>query len=156
MKIQINTEKCTGCGSCVETCPSRAISLMNGTATVEGALCTQCEACIDVCPTGAIAVVVDTSMVVQPPRVISNGAEARSILTKPQPWLASALVFAGQTILPRLADALVLAVEHKLTQSTTKDVVPTSPAPRNLATRGRGQRRRARRRGGRIGNRNYR
>jgi len=155
MEIKVNTDKCTGCGGCVEVCPSRAISLMNGTVTVDGALCTQCEACIDACPTGAIAAMVDTSMVVQLPAVISNGAKTSPILTRPQPWLASALIFAGQTILPRLADALVLAVEHRLTQSTTKDVSPISPAPRGFAARGRGQRRRARRRGKRIGNRNY-
>jgi hypothetical protein len=39
----------------------------------------------------------------------------------PQPWLASALVFAGQTILSGLADVLIGALEHRLTQP--------SPAP---------------------------
>ena len=155
MEIRIDKERCNGCGSCVEACPTGAMSLMNGAAVIDYALCAQCEACIDVCPSGAITALVDTSMVVQQPAAMSNVTKARPILTRPQPWLSSALVFAGQTILPRLVDVLITAVEHKLAQPTMQNVSSTSIPPRRLAGRGRGQRRRARRRGGHIGNRNY-
>ena len=44
---------CVGCGTCVDVCPVRAISLNNGSARI-GEQCKGCGRCVDVCPTGAI------------------------------------------------------------------------------------------------------
>ena len=148
MKIQINEARCSGCGGCVETCPEGALSLSNSVAKIDHTLCSQCQACIDVCPADAITAMPDASMVIQQPTAISNISEARPIVTRPQPWLASALVFAGQTILPRLADVLIGALEHRLTQPTTA-VRMASTSSHRLTAQGRGMQRQVRYRGGR-------
>ena len=45
--------KCTACGTCVEWCPTDAIS-MKGKASVDGAKCIGCGECLAVCPAGAV------------------------------------------------------------------------------------------------------
>jgi ferredoxin len=53
MQFKVTIEKCTGCGTCTDVCPTEAIRIENGKAeiTVE---CTDCGACTRVCPEGAI------------------------------------------------------------------------------------------------------
>ncbi len=55
MSIQIDHEKCTGCGACVEACPYGAISLENGVAKV-GDACVLCGICVENCEAGAILI----------------------------------------------------------------------------------------------------
>ncbi len=58
---QIDQALCTGCGKCVETCPTGAlgqITLPDGqvkAALVRPDLCTYCTLCEDLCPVDAIA-----------------------------------------------------------------------------------------------------
>jgi electron transfer flavoprotein alpha subunit len=66
-ELIIDAETCTGCESCVSTCPFGALSMKDGVAAVDEK-CTFCGACVDVCPVGAItlqkdekAVTIDTS-----------------------------------------------------------------------------------------------
>lgn len=47
-------ENCVGCGSCVDSCPVEAISLVEETAVIDKELCIECESCFDVCPFDAI------------------------------------------------------------------------------------------------------
>jgi ferredoxin len=56
MVAVINVNECVGCGTCVDECPSEAISL-NGDniAVVDANECLDCGACVDVCPTSAIS-----------------------------------------------------------------------------------------------------
>jgi len=42
--IYVDEERCTGCGLCVEACPTGAIRLVDGVAQVEQGLCRECEA----------------------------------------------------------------------------------------------------------------
>jgi NAD-dependent dihydropyrimidine dehydrogenase PreA subunit len=49
----VNTDKCTGCGTCVQDCPVGAIRLKKKKALIDGT-CTQCKACSHVCPEEAI------------------------------------------------------------------------------------------------------
>jgi len=52
----INEEICTGCGKCVEACPSGALDLVEGhAAIVRPELCSYCGDCEELCPKGAIA-----------------------------------------------------------------------------------------------------
>ena len=54
MPIKIDKEKCTGCGTCVETCPNEAIELKDNIADVDPEKCVECGVCVDNCPAGAI------------------------------------------------------------------------------------------------------
>ncbi|HOF61989.1 MAG TPA: 4Fe-4S binding protein [Candidatus Latescibacteria bacterium] len=54
MPAVVNKEECTGCGSCVEVCPSEAITMDDDVAVVNPEECTDCGACVDECPSEAI------------------------------------------------------------------------------------------------------
>ena len=56
MAVQIDQEKCTGCGLCVNVCPVQAISLENDKAKVDKGTCTECGQCVDECPNKAISI----------------------------------------------------------------------------------------------------
>ena len=59
----IDEELCTGCGMCVEICPSRTLSMRNGKAAVTGLNSLNCGHCMAICPAGAITVgAIDDSM----------------------------------------------------------------------------------------------
>ena len=53
MSIIIDDELCTGCGSCVASCPFGGIELIENVAVITGD-CTLCGACVDACPVEAI------------------------------------------------------------------------------------------------------
>ena len=48
------TDECTACGSCLEVCPSEAISPGDDKYTIDPELCIDCGSCVDECPVGAI------------------------------------------------------------------------------------------------------
>jgi ferredoxin len=47
-----NEDACIMCGTCIEVCPTAAISV-NGSVATKVELCIRCCACIKNCPTGA-------------------------------------------------------------------------------------------------------
>ncbi|WP_294505695.1 4Fe-4S binding protein [uncultured Victivallis sp.] len=56
--IEIDTEKCNGCGKCIPNCPEGALQLIDGKARlVSDLFCDGLGACIGECPLGAIRVV---------------------------------------------------------------------------------------------------
>ena len=52
--MYVDETRCTGCGECVEVCPTDAIRLERGMAVIDQAECTECEVCLGACPEGAI------------------------------------------------------------------------------------------------------
>lgn len=59
----VDPDKCTGCGLCLEVCPSDTLSLINGIAVVTGKNSLSCGHCMAVCPADAIEVkALDTEM----------------------------------------------------------------------------------------------
>lgn len=51
----IDHERCSGCGQCVDACPTGALQLVDGLAGLaEPELCAYCADCEDLCPEGAI------------------------------------------------------------------------------------------------------
>jgi len=111
-------DKCTGCGLCIETCPNGALQLANGIAILAQAACTQCQVCVDACPEGAISAV-EMPIVATGPYAVQSVHESKDMVTNPvpidsKPWLLSALAFAGQEILPRLAEVLIGVLDRRL------------------------------------------
>lgn len=58
-KLEMEVEKCIGCGACANACPARLIIIEDSdgyrSLSFELARCTYCARCRDVCPTGALA-----------------------------------------------------------------------------------------------------
>jgi uncharacterized protein (DUF362 family)/NAD-dependent dihydropyrimidine dehydrogenase PreA subunit len=48
------TERCTGCGLCIENCPVQTISWASGKAKIDLSDCIRCYCCHEVCPEQAI------------------------------------------------------------------------------------------------------
>lgn len=56
--IQIDEDKCNGCGECILTCAEGALEIVDGKAKLVGELlCDGLGACLGECPTGALTVV---------------------------------------------------------------------------------------------------
>jgi NAD-dependent dihydropyrimidine dehydrogenase PreA subunit len=54
---EVNSEKCTGCGECVEICPVEVYEIQNKkSVAVNEEECVGCESCIEVCEQEAITV----------------------------------------------------------------------------------------------------
>ncbi len=123
--IQIRVEYCDGCGACVEICPSGALYLVDGKATVDEAQCRECELCVSTCPREAIVVVGERVREAEPlrlpavqpePMAVRVGTESASLLVRSRllPLVGAALVWAGREIVPRLADYLVSGLDRRI------------------------------------------
>lgn len=55
MPAKIDAETCTGCESCLESCPSEAITMEDGKAVINADNCVDCAVCCDECPVEAIS-----------------------------------------------------------------------------------------------------
>lgn len=55
MALLVDLEKCTGCGSCVDACPSEALSMEDEKVKVDQDACIDCGACLDECPVEALS-----------------------------------------------------------------------------------------------------
>jgi ferredoxin len=55
--LELNIEKCTGCGMCTQVCPHNVLSINNGKALiVDKDSCMECGACAGNCPFMALNV----------------------------------------------------------------------------------------------------
>ncbi|MDR1847863.1 MAG: 4Fe-4S dicluster domain-containing protein [Bacteroidales bacterium] len=57
--LNIDSQRCIGCSHCVKNCPTEAIRVRGGKATIYGNRCIDCGECYKVCPSGAIYVAQD-------------------------------------------------------------------------------------------------
>ncbi len=55
--VQVDSDKCTGCGECVDICPVEVYELEGGkSAPVNPEECLGCESCVEVCETRAVSI----------------------------------------------------------------------------------------------------
>ncbi len=55
--LSLETEKCYGCGMCMEVCPHGVLARDNGKIRIEDRdACMECGACVRNCPAGALYV----------------------------------------------------------------------------------------------------
>ena len=55
MRLEVDAQRCSGCGSCIEMCPVDSIAVREGIAEVDHDYCALCGACMSVCPDEALA-----------------------------------------------------------------------------------------------------
>ncbi len=56
-QVEVDEEKCAGCGECAEICPVDVYEIDNEkSVVVNGELCLGCESCVEVCEDEAIIV----------------------------------------------------------------------------------------------------
>ena len=147
--VYVNEALCTGCGECVDVCPSGAIHLMNGVAQIESRLCQECLVCLSACRSGAILVQepneAKKSITVRPPAPVSKPVSSGS---KVWPMIGAVFAFVGQEIAPRAIRALLDAWDRRQARSdivSSPVVDVTGRMGNNLRSGGH----RMRRRGGR-------
>ncbi len=137
--MTIELDRCDGCGACVEVCPEGAISLVNGVARIDSGSCTECEACVQACPSGAIRVARPIAVREEPAAAVAERPRPRTLAT----LVGATLSFIGSQLLPRAADAIVNALDRRLSKKPADESREAAPT-----TEKRGGRRQ-RRRGGR-------
>ncbi len=55
--VLVDSDKCTGCGECVDICPVEVYELENGkSAPINPEECLGCESCVEVCETCAVSI----------------------------------------------------------------------------------------------------
>jgi len=135
--VYIDSERCTGCGACVEVCPPGAIRLVEDItgrcAEVDRAICQECQACLEVCPEEAIRVeaepAIEGELVAAEPRA----GQVNVGLQEPRParptlralaWLGPALAYVGREIVPRVAASLLDAWDRRASGPTSTLGVP--------------------------------
>lgn len=119
--MQIDLEKCTGCGECLDTCSVEALSLIQGKAAIDVDTCLSCGACVQVCPAGAIT----TVKLPAPARTVAiqpvKPQTARPVLVARREsrlaWAKPALSFIGREIVPRLTNTLIALLDRRLSTS---------------------------------------
>jgi Fe-S-cluster-containing hydrogenase component 2 len=55
MPVQVDLEKCTGCGTCADVCPVEAIEVEEDKSKVNEEECVECGTCVEECPEGALS-----------------------------------------------------------------------------------------------------
>ncbi len=55
MPAKVDAEKCTGCESCIDACPSEAVKMEEDKAAIDADTCVDCGVCVDECPVEAIS-----------------------------------------------------------------------------------------------------
>lgn len=123
--ICVQTEKCAGCGVCIEACPVETIRLMGSVATIDQERCTECQACVATCPEGAIQVVSEPAWlpVVPPqPEVIQIKPHPAQSLVQPKmvPALGAIVSLVGREIVPRLGPYLLDILARRLSRPGTR------------------------------------
>jgi len=158
--VFIDETRCTGCGLCMDVCPTGAIRLVNGIARISQSLCQECEICLSTCPTSAILSMTEPAdgdkpvpigpptRALVPPRSVplQQTTPIRRFSAGVLPYLGNALDFVGREVIPRLTTLWESRAQQPPPEATS---VTATRIPDRSNYGGRGGRRRARHRQGR-------
>ncbi|RLC63913.1 MAG: hypothetical protein DRI48_08040 [Chloroflexi bacterium] len=118
----IDVTRCTGCGACVEVCPTGAITLADAQAHVNEETCTGCGACANVCPVDAIQPIVQGELIPAPERPLPTVPQAGPLAKT----AGATIVATGVSLATRAAVALARAVGRWLTRPSRGTRPPAS------------------------------
>jgi len=79
MPVVVKLDKCTGCETCLESCPYDAIVMKDGKAVINE-YCNECMTCLSVCPEGAIIETVDESVREQKEKTKAKFTDYKDVL----------------------------------------------------------------------------
>jgi ferredoxin len=111
----VDEEECTGCGACLEYCPTGAIEIKGRVAEIDLALCTACGSCSEACPQGAIYEYEEIPAVREGTRGVAPYLASRShlVVTRNPSTLARRERIATALVLaPALSRFLIRLVGH--------------------------------------------
>ena len=117
--VQIDTEKCIGCGLCQKDCPASNIVVENKKAGVIAQDCIMCGHCVAVCPKAAVSMTGFTSQpedIMKPVR-LDPGELLAAIRTR-----RSIRQFTDQQIAPELIEQIIEAGRLTPTGKNAQDV----------------------------------
>jgi len=139
----------------VDACPTGAIYLVEGIATIDAGRCDACGACVDVCPHEAITIDRPSAVEVVPmqaplarPAIQPVAVQRPSLWAVAWPSVGAALAFAAREVVPRVVNELLTAWDRRASQPTPTDSALRARPPVDRSASTLGQRRRRRRRGG--------
>jgi len=149
--ITVQTERCNGCGVCVDACPNGAILLQNGVALISQDLCQECEACLDVCPQGALVFQEQMEPAVEvihiPATPPAPATPLQTVASRSGFWPAvgTFLLWTGRELGPRLAEIALNYFDQRVQATESGVKVERMPyAEQKGVNRGRGRRMRGR------------
>ena len=67
--VRLDPEKCVGCTTCIKKCPTEAIRVRKGRASIQSERCIDCGECIRTCPHGAKRAVSDPLSIIEGYRI---------------------------------------------------------------------------------------
>jgi NAD-dependent dihydropyrimidine dehydrogenase PreA subunit len=157
--ITIVVERCTGCGACVEVCPSGALYLVDGKAAVDRAFCRACEDCLAACPSEAIILIAQGEPVAETvhvpalrpePEIIQVGTPSASVSLRSRvlPVVGAALTWAWREIVPWLVDLRLDTLNRQATRPQARGGTRSHEGPATSSKGSGRQRRHRQRRGG--------
>ena len=82
--IKIRKDLCSGCGLCVQVCPTGAISLIQNHAELDQSRCKQCHLCLDLCLQEAIVEFSPVSNIKLATKVSLLGQQADGLIRRIQ------------------------------------------------------------------------
>jgi Pyruvate/2-oxoacid:ferredoxin oxidoreductase delta subunit len=103
--VWLDVTRCTGCGACVEVCPTGALTLVEGKARLDDALCKGCEVCIQACPVDALRPVLEIEAVPLAEHVPDNAPS--SVPASPSVGLLATVVAAGAQLAVQAAPLIL-------------------------------------------------
>ncbi len=122
VRYQVNRRKCIGCGICVDSCPTGAMTIKAGKAWIDTAKCIRCGTCQTICPVKAIFWVDGGESMGVSPEVGAGGEERDETLDPDVQVVEDKNDTSNNIALGRLAAGLDGTTDETADSASTKEV----------------------------------